>query len=216
MSLPPSFPGPSPAYSNVVINADYYNPSRFQVSNVTRGVTTTVTTVGNQNYVIGQLVRLLIPKIYGIQQINEQQGIVVSLPSATSVEVNINSSSYDPFVSSPYTATITNISQAYPCVVTASNSFVTGQFVEISGVAGMTEINGQTAKILSCTSSSFTLLLNTTHYSGYTSAGTATLLANIYAYPQIVAVGDYNSGPVNTVPSSMGTYIPGSFINVSP
>lgn len=34
--------------------------------------------------------------------------------------------------------------------------------------------------------------------------------------PQIVAIGDYNSGQINTGRSNNLTYVPGSFINISP
>lgn len=59
-------------------------------------VTTSVVT----NYVIGQQVRLLIPSSFGTYQLNGQTGIVIYIPSANQVEVNINSSGYDRYVAS--------------------------------------------------------------------------------------------------------------------
>jgi hypothetical protein len=140
--------GPTPPQSNPAIAPQDYQPSRFVISAITPGATTTVTmtpsttggTTVNPNYVIGQLVRFNIPKSYGIQQINEQTGYVLSIPSSTQVVVNINSSFYDAFISSP-----TDTSQD----------------------------------------------------------------------PQIVAVGDINQGYINSSPSSLGTYVPGSFIDIS-
>ena len=50
----PAISGPIAPYSNVNINAQFYQPSLFIISAVTLGVTTTVTTTQNNNYVIGQ------------------------------------------------------------------------------------------------------------------------------------------------------------------
>lgn len=91
---------PVPAYSNVPIHAEYYQPSRFVISAITLGQTTTVTTTQDHNYVIGQLVRLIIPPTFGCRQLNESQGFVISIPSVTQVVVAINSVGDDLFTSS--------------------------------------------------------------------------------------------------------------------
>ena len=92
------------------------------------------------NYVVGQLVRLIIPPSFGSRQLNETQGYVISIPSGNQVILNINSMNVDLFISS-----------------------------------------------------------------------TATTL------PQILAIGDINTGAVNSNGRSNNfTYIPGSFINISP
>jgi hypothetical protein len=92
--------GPIPPYSNPPIEPQFYNPSRFEIAAITLGQTTTVTATESMNYVIGQLVRLIIPYFNGCRQLNERQGYVISLPSATQVEILIDSSiNVDPFVS---------------------------------------------------------------------------------------------------------------------
>lgn len=132
---------PIPPYANVPIAPQNYQPSRFTVSNVSLGRTTTVTATTTLNYVIGQLVRLLIPSQFGCTQLNNATGYVVSLPASNQVEVAINSSK--------------NV-----------NAF------------------------------------------------TASSAAN---QPQIIAVGNINSGQINQNGRiSNITYIPGSFINISP
>ena len=83
---------PIPIYANVPIQAQFYQPSVFQISNVTLGVTTIVTTTVNHNYVIGQSIRLLIPSVFGCFQLNNIQGIVISLPNLNQIEIAINSS----------------------------------------------------------------------------------------------------------------------------
>ena len=96
-------PGPVPAYNNPPIEPQFFQPSRFVISAVTQGATTIITTSTTQNYVVGQIVRILIPAQYGSFQLNNQQALVISLPSTTQVEVAIDSTHYDAFISSPPT-----------------------------------------------------------------------------------------------------------------
>lgn len=95
------FSGPVPPESNPPINAQYYQPSLFDISALTRGINTTVTTSVDHNYVVGQVVRLLIPFTYGCVQLNEQQGYVIAIPAANQVVVTINSTQANAFIPSP-------------------------------------------------------------------------------------------------------------------
>lgn len=131
---------PIPPYQNLPIESQFYQPSRFVISGISLGWTTTITTTQNMNYTIGQLVRIIVPQSFGTRQLNERQGYVISIPSANQVTIDINSSGYDVFINS-----------------------------------------------------------------------SATTVA------QIIAIGDINSGTQNSSGRvSNGTYIPGSFINISP
>lgn len=134
------YPGPVSPYNNVPIEPQNFEPSRFVIAGVTLGQTTTVTTSVSHNYVVGQQVRLIIPYSFGCRQLNEQVGFVLSVPSSTTVVLDIDSSqNVDPYKSS-----------------------------------------------------------------------TATTVA------QILAIGDINQGALNASGSSnQGTYVPGSFINIS-
>ena len=132
---------PTPPYSNPPITPQYYLPKRFVISNVTLGVTTTVTSATAMDYVVGQLVRLLIPQEFGCFQLNEVQGYVISIPMTTQVVLDINSSQ--------------NV-----------NAYI---------------------------------------------AATST------QEPQIIPVGDVNTGAINSQGRTItGTFVPGSFINISP
>ena len=93
---------PVPLFSNLPIHAEYYLPQVFVISNITIGMTTIVNTTLPHDYVIGQLVRLIIPRPYGTIQLNQQRGYVVSIPSPTQVELNINSHSMDTFIAATY------------------------------------------------------------------------------------------------------------------
>lgn len=91
---------PIPPYQNVPINPQYYAPRQYFISAITQGITTIVTTTVNNDYVIGQLVRLIIPFQSGIRGLNGTTGYVISLPSANQVEITINSTQLDPFTTS--------------------------------------------------------------------------------------------------------------------
>jgi len=81
---------PIPAYANVPIQPQYYQPRFWFISTITNGTTTLVTTTTTQDFVIGQLV-------------NERQGYVLSILSSTQVEVDIDSSFMDLFTTSSAT-----------------------------------------------------------------------------------------------------------------
>lgn len=131
---------PVPLYSNPPIEPQFYQPSRFVISAITLGATTTVTTTVDHNYVIGQLVRLLIPPSFGCRQLNERSGILLSIPSSTQMVLDI-----------------------------------------------------------------------------YSAGGDAYIASSAPTQAQTVSVGDYNSGVINTNGrSTTGTFIPGSFLNISP
>lgn len=68
---------------------------------------------------------------------------------------------------------ITGITKAVNAVVTVgSHTFIGGESVVISGVTGMTQINGVRALVVGTTGTTITLALNTLAFSAYTSAGT--------------------------------------------
>ena len=71
------------------------------------------------------------------------------------------------------TRNITSITKGATTVVnfSASHTFQVGESIHISGVVGMTEINGKRAKILSKETSQVTLELNSSTFTNYTSGG---------------------------------------------
>jgi hypothetical protein len=71
--------------------------------------------------------------------------------------------------------TITNISPpGYPTTITCTNSFSANQLVRIDDVKGMVELNGNTYNILSATSSSIVIDVDSSLFGIYVSGGTAT------------------------------------------
>jgi len=145
MTQKPIISFPIPLYSNPPIEPQFYIPSRFVIIAITLGPTTIVTTSIDHNYVIGQLIRILIPSKYGSRGLNEKEGYVISIPTTNSVEIDINSLGSDPFIASP-------------------------TFIPFESKTP----------------------------------------------PQILAIGDGNSGVINMGRTNNGTFIPGSFLNISP
>jgi len=85
------------------IEAQYYKPSRFVISAITLGVNTLITTTVDTNYLVGQVVRLVIPPSFGTRQLNEQQALVIGIPMPNQVIINIDSTLYDAFIASSAT-----------------------------------------------------------------------------------------------------------------
>ena len=79
----------------------------------------------------------------------------------------------DEITSAGKSAAITAITQAASAVVTvgASHTFVVGEAVGFSGVAGMVEINGLTALITAIGATTITVNIDSTAFTAYTSGG---------------------------------------------
>ena len=132
---------PIPPYQNVPIEPQYYQPSRFVIYSVTLGQETIITTSVNHNYVIGQLVRLIIPAAFGCFQLNESKGYVLSIPSSNQVLVSIDSSvNVDHFIASSSTAVFpqilaigdVNSGQTNANGINSTLTYIPGSFINIS------------------------------------------------------------------------------------
>lgn len=131
---------PTPAFSNVPIEPQFYQPSQFIISNVILGTTTKVTATTNMNYVVGQEVRLLIPAAFGCYQLNGLSGYVLSLPAANQVEISINSSrNVNQYIAAtskqtPQIVAIGDVNQGYISTtgITVPNPGIPGSFQNIS------------------------------------------------------------------------------------
>lgn len=74
-------------------------------------------------------------------------------------------------------AVITAATNANPCVLTANNSFNIGDSVYISGVGGMTQLNGNTYTITNRTALTITINVNSLAFGVYTTGGFASDLS---------------------------------------
>lgn len=106
----------------------------------------------------------------------------------------------------PTTNAISGATQANPVVVTATgHPFVNGDKVSISGVVGMTQLNGNVYTVANKTTNTFELSgINGTGFGAYTSGGTAKLVRVAYIRPldEPVADGtavDFGGGATGTI-----------------
>jgi hypothetical protein len=130
---------PIPAFQNVPIASQFYQPGLFFISAIGLGTTTTITTSVNHNYTLGQSVRLIIPRIFGSRGLNGQIGNVISIPAANQVILDISSIGIDPFILSSATTkaqilAIGDVNNGFINISGLSNqtTFILGSFINIS------------------------------------------------------------------------------------
>lgn len=139
MAFPYPIVGPIAPYINLPIQPQFYKPSRFVISDIELGQTTTITTTEDMNYVIGQQIRLLIPPSFGSIQLNGKDGFVIEIPQDDQVVVTIDSSvDVNAFIDSDETTqaqiiAIGDINQGVENLGRTNNTtFVPGSFINIS------------------------------------------------------------------------------------
>jgi hypothetical protein len=96
-------------------------------------------------------------------------------PRAANVSI-VTADTLDPAtITTGYNKTVTHITTANPGVVTTSTAhgFSTGDIIELSGVVGMTEVNGQSYTITVITNDTFFIDVDTFAFTPYTSGGVA-------------------------------------------
>ena len=92
---------PIPLYQNLPIEITFYKPRRFVISNIILGETTSVITTQDNDFVIGQEVRLLIPPSFGTIELNNKIAYVISRISENEVELDIFTLGGNAFILSP-------------------------------------------------------------------------------------------------------------------
>lgn len=103
---------------------------------------------------------------------------------------------------------ITAITQANPCKITAANLYANGDRVYLTGIGGMTRLNGQFFTVANRAAGDFTLLdlfgnaVDSTGYTAYTAGGTAARvfrLATTYAAADLALLKYSQSADVMTL-----------------
>ena len=97
----PVYPGPQPLFTNPTIKPERFKPSVFELSGITQGILTRITTSTTHNFVVGHLTRLHVSSPFGMTQIDEKKAIIVALPSTTQADLDIDSTNFDGFIASP-------------------------------------------------------------------------------------------------------------------
>lgn len=97
--------GPQSGERNPPITADYYSPQLAvisSISSISQFATQVVTTEENE-FVVGQIVRFIIPARDGMVQLNERQAIVTSITNSTTFIVDIDTTKMGTFNASTNT-----------------------------------------------------------------------------------------------------------------
>ncbi len=139
---------------------------------------------------------------------------IADIPLGTSFANTLNS---------PLQGLITGATQANPCQITsAGQKLVTGDSVEIEGIVGMTQLNGNVYTVTVTGTNTFTLDVNSTSFTPYVSGGIWTSQSlNIFAITKTTAdtflLRKYNSSTKTFFDPQLdppGTYIGGGQIKV--
>lgn len=92
---------------------------------------------------------------------------------------------------------ITGVSQANPAVVTSTSSFSVGQKILIDGVLGMTELNGNYYIVTAVTPTTFSIDVDSTSFTMYSSGGSASSILNTINYFTGIAENVFFPGGIN-------------------
>lgn len=90
--------GAGGAYRVVSYSADpMFYPTNRTVINVSQAVNATVTTSVVHNYTVGNLVRMKVPVVCGMTQLNDVECIVLTVPTAYTFTINVNTTAFTAF-----------------------------------------------------------------------------------------------------------------------
>ncbi len=84
---------------------------------------------------------------------------------------------------------ITGATQTNPCIITCAGKFEVGQLIKITGVVGMTELNGNIYNVISSTDTDVTIEVDATGFTAYISGGQAVAVSPIDQFAEIVLHG---------------------------
>jgi len=80
---------------------------------------------------------------------------------------------------------IIGATQSNPCILTCAAGFQTGQLIEITGVVGMIQLNGNIYQVVVSDATTVTINVNSTGFTPYISGGIATPLAGVNGFAEI-------------------------------
>ncbi len=88
----PSYSYPFPVFQPAMRVIAAITPNTFSPT-----VATTVTTTLNHQYQPGIIVRFDIPLLFGMQQLNQQVGTILTIPTPTTFTIDLPTASFDSF-----------------------------------------------------------------------------------------------------------------------
>jgi hypothetical protein len=117
------------------------------------------------------------------------------------------------YLPSVFTISAITLGQTTTVTTAVNHNYVIGQAVRllIPESYGSFQLNGMTGNVISIpVANQVSVTINSTQSNAFTIGSTTTPA-------QIVAIGDVNTGPINAQGRiNNGTFIPGSFIDISP
>lgn len=87
---------------------------------------------------------------------------------------------------SPIVFAITNATQTNPCVLNCIGEFGSGNLIRITGVLGMTELNGNVYNVISSSTTQVTIEVDATGFTAYISGGIATEVSYLNPTAEVV------------------------------
>lgn len=145
MASNPFVRGPIAPENNPAIHPEWFAPRVYSISSISQGITTTITTLEDHDYVVGQAIRTVIPRFYGMQDLNGVQSIIVSIPNPDQLVIQVDSLQFNSFIPNPpygptlpYVVAIGDVNSGYISSTGRSIPFVgiEGSFINISPAIG--------------------------------------------------------------------------------
>jgi len=214
--------GPIAPERNPPINPQYYSPRERVIINLTPLAVVPITSITNANPCVigtspqflptGDLV--LITQVNGTTQLNGNIYKILS-SNLSSITINVDSTSFGAYISG---GEVTDVSLPVGVIVTTAEptQVFAGQLVRflIPSYWGANRLNNQTAYVnIVLAPNQFIVDTSPALLSPF---GLSSFAPHYPQLPQVVPVGDVNTGPINMGRTNNQTYIDGSFINISP
>jgi len=188
-------------------------PQANTIISITQANPAVVTTATNHGYQAGFNIRIFFPfaddlELYGMPEIDGQQTTILQILSPTTFSIAINTLNFNSFT--PGNSAITNITQATSAVVTVSTqNFALRQNVSITGVSGMTQINGTFYEVIGVSGNTVTLFVDSSGFGAYTGGG---MLVNTESV-QVLPISQYVNGELLDF-TQVNPVNPNSLLNV--
>lgn len=75
-----------------------FQPAMRLITALSIAATATVTTSFDHDYLVGLVVRLLIPSEFGMIQVNQELGTIIDVPTTDSFVIDIDTRGFDTFI----------------------------------------------------------------------------------------------------------------------
>ncbi len=75
-----------------------FQPAMRLITALTLAENASVTTSFDHDYLVGLVVRLLVPSEFGMIQVNQEVGTIIDVPTATSFIIDIDTRGFDTFI----------------------------------------------------------------------------------------------------------------------